>query len=390
MREGWTYKKLWEILIFDKRFNGIPKEKQKKIASFAHLSAEKLKELKVNEGNVRLISTGIFDGYTTEDLAGDYLNKGEIITIPTGGVANIKYHKGVFVDSGNIIGVAGIEDLKMKYVYYYLLCNKEQIYSFYRGVSIKHPYMPDICEMTIPLPSVIEQERIVSELDLLSAIIEKKKEQLKAYDQLAQSIFYDMFGDPVTNEKGWEVKSFGDCFIIGSGGTPSKAIPEYWEEGRIPWIGSNMCQNCIIEKTDGKYITEEGLKHSSAKLLESGTVLVALVGATIGKVALLRTPTAINQNIAYIKVNETKSYLSEYVYYHLMNLYDEFMNIGDGKFKMANLAFIKSLSITCPPLSLQQSFAEKIEAIERQKSFIQQSIVEVQTLFDSRMDYWFN
>ena len=261
--------------------------------------------------------------------------------------------------------------------------------SFASGAAIPHIYFKDYSKCKIPVPPLAEQERIVAELDLLQGIIEKKKEQLKAYDQLAQSIFYTMFGDPIDNPKGWEVKKMEDCFIIGSGGTPSKAVPDYWEGGDIPWIGSNMCQNCIIEKTDGKFITEDGLNHSSAKMVESGTVLVALVGATIGKVALLKTNTAINQNIAFIKLKKPKSFIPEFVYYHLMGQYDEFMNIGDGKFKMANQAFIKALSICLPPLSLQQEFAEKVEAIERQKALVQQSIVETQTMFDYAMDKYF-
>ena len=124
-------------------------------------------------------------------------------------------------------------------------------------------------------------------------------------------------------------------------------------------------------------------------MLEAGTVLVALVGATIGKVALLKTETTTNQNIAHIKVNESRDFLSEYVFYHIMNQYDEFLNIGNGDFKMANQAFIKSLSICIPPLSLQQEFADKVEAIERQKTLIQQSIDEVQTMFDYTMDKYF-
>lgn len=265
----------------------------------------------------------------------------------------------------------------------------DYINTFAKGTVRLNVPLSTLGSFPIPVPPIAEQERIVAELDLLQGIIEKKKEQLKAYDQLAQSIFYTMFGDPIDNPKGWEVKKMEDCFIIGSGGTPSKAVPDYWEGGDIPWIGSNMCQNCIIEKTDGKFITEDGLNHSSAKMVESGTVLVALVGATIGKVALLKTNTAINQNIAFIKLKKPKSFIPEFVYYHLMGQYDEFMNIGDGKFKMANQAFIKALSICLPPLSLQQEFAEKVEAIERQKALVQQSIVETQTMFDYAMDKYF-
>ena len=276
-----------------------------------------------------------------------------------------------------------------EFVYWYLFGKVDYLNSLGRGATFKEISKRATEQIPIPVPPIAEQERIVAELDLLSGIIEKKKEQLKAYDQLAQSIFYTMFGDPIDNPKGWETKKMEDCFIIGSGGTPSKAVPDYWEGGDIPWIGSNMCQNCIIEKTDGKFITEDGLNHSSAKMVESGTVLVALVGATIGKVALLKTNTAINQNIAFIKLKKPKSFIPEFVYYHLMGQYDEFMNIGDGKFKMANQAFIKALSICLPPLSLQQEFAQKVEAIERQKALVQQSIEETQTMFDYTMDKYF-
>ena len=199
-----------------------------------------------------------------------------------------------------------------------------------------------------------------------------------------------MFGDPVENEKGWEVKKFGDCFSIGAGGTPSTKVKEYWDNGTIPWIGSNMCQNCIITETDGKFITEEGLNHSSTKLLSPGTVLVALVGATIGKVGLLRIETCTNQNVAFIKVQEAETFTSEFVYYHLMGLYGEFMKIGQGNFKMANQGFIKLLPISCPPLSLQQSFAHKIEQIERQKAEVQKTITDLETLLAARMQYWFD
>lgn len=70
--------------------------------------------------------------------------------------------------------------------------------------------------LPIPTPPLSEQQRIVEELDLLSSIIEKKKAQLKELDSLAQSIFYDMFGDPVTNEKGWENEKMNTLCTITS------------------------------------------------------------------------------------------------------------------------------------------------------------------------------
>lgn len=257
------------------------------------------------------------------------------------------------------------------------------------GATIPHIYFKDYGKENIPTPSLDTQLAIVSELDKINELIRLKKEQLKDFDNLAQSIFYEMFGDPVENEMGWEVSTYSKCFNIGSGGTPSKSVPEYWDNGNIPWIGSNMCQNCIITETDGKFITQEGLNNSSTKYLEVGTVLVALVGATIGKVALLRTPTCTNQNVAFIKANESKDFVPEYVFYNLMGQYEEFMKIGKGNFKMANQAFIKALPILSPPLPLQQLFAHRIEQIEHQKAEVQKAITDLETLLASRMQYWF-
>jgi len=279
-------------------------------------------------------------------------------------------------------------DIDASFLYYYLKNYRwEGSNKAVMGITLNKA---TISKHKIAIPPKPTQLSIVSELDKLNELIRIKKEQLKDYDTLAQSIFYEMFGDPVENEKGWEVKTFGDCFSIGAGGTPSTKVKEYWDNGTIPWIGSNMCQNCIITETDGKFITEEGLNHSSTKLLSPGTVLVALVGATIGKVGLLRIETCTNQNVAFIKVQEAETFTSEFVYYHLMGLYGEFMKIGKGNFKMANQGFIKLLPISCPPLSLQQSFAQKIEQIEQQKAAIQKTITDLETLLAARMQYWFD
>ena len=257
-------------------------------------------------------------------------------------------------------------------------------------VTVKHLSSRKLLEIDIPVPTLTEQKKIVEELDCLSGIIEKKKQQLKEYDALAQSIFYEMFGNPIENEKGWEVKKLGEEFEISSGGTPDTKNTLYWENGDISWIGSNMCHNDIIYQNDGKYITNEGLEHSSAKMYQDGYVIVALVGATIGKTALLKFPTTTNQNVAGINVPSNRNYTSEYVFYLIQNLYVLFQSIGNGKFKMANLSFIRSLPLIVPPLSLQQEFAKKILHIEKQKELIKQSIAETETLFNSRMDFYFN
>ena len=89
-------------------------------------------------------------------------------------------------------------------------------------------------------------------------------------------------------------------------------------------------------------------------------------------------------------MNETKEFVSEFVFFHLMNQYDDFMLIGNGDFKMASQAFIKALNIMVPPLSLQHQFAERVESIERMKQQVQTAIKDLETLLASRMQYWFD
>ena len=276
------------------------------------------------------------------------------------------------------------------YLLFYLRMQAKSFLESAEGVAQPNLSTELMKQIPIPVPPLPVQEQIVSKLDLLSSITEKKREQLKELDALAQSIFYDMFGDPITNEKGWEVKKLGEEFNISSGGTPDTKITHYWDGGNISWIGSNMCQNEIIYNNDGKYITDLGLSNSSAKVYQEGYVLVALVGATIGKTALLRFPTATNQNVAGINVPQNSEYTSEFIFCLIRNLYELFVSIGSGKFKMANLSFIRSLPLLSPPLPLQHQFASKIEAIERQKELIKQSISETETLFNARMQHYFN
>lgn len=365
MREGWTYKKLNEVC--DKGSSNIV-----------------INKLEDNNGEFPLYgASGLVKNVDFYHQDKPYIG----IVKDGAGVGRVNTYPAFSSLVGTMQYIFAKEDCLLDYIKYFLV--KLDLSHCVSGATIPHIYFKDYGKERIPVPPLSVQQSIVAELDKINELISLKKAQLSDLDSLAQSIFYDMFGDPIENEKGWEVKKYGDCFTIGAGGTPSKSQKEYWENGNIPWIGSNMCQNCIIKETDGRFITEEGLNHSSAKLLDVDTVLVALVGATIGKVALLKTKTSTNQNVAFIKVNESDDFISEYVYFHLMNQYSEFLLIGNGDFKMANQAFIKSLSIMMPPLSLQQEFAKRVELIEQQKAQISSTIKDLETLLASRMQYWF-
>ena len=292
-----------------------------------------------------------------------------------------------YVDFDFVLGADGvkilqpIENLNAKFFKLFLQSCKIPSLGYSRHYKL-------LKDLQVPVPPLPEQEKIVSELDCLSGIIEKKKQQLKELDALSQSIFYEMFGNPVDNEKGWEVKKLGEVCETTSGGTPSKTHNEYYEDGNIPWLRSGEVNKMFINETE-LYITEQGLRNSSAKWIPIDSVVIAMYGATVGQVGILKKEITTNQAICSIFPNKT--FLPIYLYAFLQNMKEEFIKMASGGAQPnISQAIIKNTKVLCPPLPLQQSFAQKIESIEKQKVLIKQSIAEVETLFNSRMDYYFN
>ena len=393
MKQGWEIKKLGDIAKF---YRGLTYSKGDEVPSSTNMV--------LRSNNVDLETNAlVYDDMKClrEDLLVDEDKKVKANSILICMSNGSKQHIGkvAYIQDnidyafGGFMGlIVPTKDIEGKYLYYSCVSHhfKHFLAGIGNGIGITNLRFSDLSSYCFPVPPLAEQEKIVAELDCLSGIIEKKKQQLKELDNLAQSIFYEMFGDPVENDKGWEVKTYGSEFQISSGGTPDTKNNLYWDNGDISWIGSNLCHDEIIYKNDGKYITKDGFDNSSAKEYKSGYVLVALVGATIGRTALLRFNTTTNQNVAGINVPANENFVPEFIFYHLQKLYELFMGIGNGKFKMANLRFIRELPLIVPSLSLQQDFASKIESIEKQKELIAQSIKETETLFNSRMDYYFN
>lgn len=259
---------------------------------------------------------------------------------------------------------------------------------FASGAAIPHIYFRDYGECEVAVPPLAEQERIVAELDCINGIIEKKKEQLKELDNLAQSIFYDMFGDPITNEKGWEVKKLGEVCKTTSGGTPSKSKKEYYEGGTIPWLRSGEVNKTYIDKTE-LFITQSGMDNSSAKWIPVDSVAIAMYGATVGQVGIIKKAMTTNQAICSIFPSEWIEPM--YLYFFLQSKKESYLTLAAGGAQPnISQAIIKTTNLILPPLPLQQSFAAKVEAIEKQKALIKQSIAETETLLASRMDYYFN
>jgi type I restriction enzyme S subunit len=244
-------------------------------------------------------------------------------------------------------------------------------------------------QISIDVPTIHEQQSIVVTLDKINELIDANNRQLKLLDEAVKARFNEMFGDPITNKNNLPTKKYGDLFLLNAGGTPSTSNASYWENGNISWIGSNLCQNCILHNNDGKFITKLGLDNSSARVFLEDTVLIALVGATIGKTALLKFSTATNQNVLGIQNISKTGFNPYYVFFHTQFLYNKFLEIGDGGFNMATKAFVHKLPILMADPTSQNLFANFVKNVEDLKTNVLISENTLRELLNKKTDEYF-
>ena len=278
-----------------------------------------------------------------------------------------------------------------EFLYYFFKGKKNELLQMGTGATIKYISRKKFEELSIGVPPFQEQEKIVAELDCLTGIIEKKKQQLKELDNLAQSIFYDMFGDPITNEKGWEVKKLGDtCF-------PKKEIARankcFKKSDTIQYIDISSIDNSQAILTGTTPFVFEDAPSRAQQKVNKGDVLVSLVRPNLKNIAMVHFEDV--YLVASSGFCVLRGRLCNPHFIKSLVLTDRFTKYLTERTSGANYPAvreedIKDCAIGVPPLELQSAFAQKIEAIEKQKELIKKSIQETETLFNSRMDYWFN
>ena len=279
-----------------------------------------------------------------------------------------------------------------EYVYWWLKGKTDYLNSLGVGATFKEISKRTVEQIVIPVPPLEEQSRIVAELDLLTGIIDKQNAQLKELDNLAQAIFYDMFGDPIENPKRWEVKKLeGLCKVITKGTTPTTLGYPFVSNG-IGFVKVEAFSNGLIDVSKLSYVSEECNLALARSQLQENDLLVCIAGATIGKMALVTKnvlPANTNQACAIVRLISIENLSYIYAFLKQRFAYDV-QNMGKGVAQPnLSLGQIRDLDIPLPPLTLQQSFAEKIQSIEKQKETIRASIADTQKLLDYTMDKYF-
>ena len=242
----------------------------------------------------------------------------------------------------------------------------------------------------IKIPPKSTQLSIVSELDKINELIRLKQEQLKDYDNLAQSIFYEMFGDPVENEKGWEVKKIGEIGSVERGAGISKK--DFVEDG-LPCIHYGQLHTILGARTKKHYTSIPHDLLPKYKVAHTGDLVMAITsedveGSCKSTAWLGNYDVIVGSDAAILHHEQDGTFLS---YYTMTKaFYNEKAKYAKG-FKVTHISTkeIEKISVFLPPLPLQHLFAQRIEQIERQKSAVQKSITDLETLLASRMQYWF-
>ncbi len=269
------------------------------------------------------------------------------------------------------------------YLVHFLKTKQPHLERLARGATIKGVTREAVANLAIPLPPLDQQKRIAGILDAADALRAKRREALAELDTLLQSTFLDMFGDPVTNPMGWDAPPLAAFCKTGTGGTPSRGkMQRYYEAGTIPWVKSGELREQVITST-GEYITETALKETSVKLVPKDALLLALYGATVGRLGILGTQATTNQAVCHIIPNSLRADL-RYMFHSLSNQVSYLVGRGVGG-AQPNISqgIIKSLPIPLPPLDLQHRFATIVESVEKQRASQRTHLAELDTLFSS-------
>ncbi|HEH5111073.1 TPA: restriction endonuclease subunit S [Campylobacter jejuni] len=360
----------------------------------------------------------------------EYLIEGKNIFLSTGGNAIVQFYNGKSSYSTDTYALkSNNENYIDTYFLYILLKQLENFINcfLFKGSGLKHLQKTELKSLKIPLPPLEIQKQIVAECEkveeqyntlslsikeyqkLIKAMLQKcgiiednqeyelnsilenlqkleskldfnllfsfiddftnaRQEDLKKFKEFVKNIKAILGTFSTPPKQGWNKEKLNEIVSIQSGGTPDRKIKEYWN-GNINWVKSEVCQNCYVYDYQAKEkITELGLQKSSAKLLKKETTLIALVGATIGKIGFLTFESATNQNITGLYPKNLKILNTKYLYYACMGLYGQFRKLGD--FAMANSNFIKNLTISLPPLEIQEKIVQNIELVEQQIDFL--------------------
>lgn len=359
------FKPLYELTIWDKKFKGIPKEWQEKTIKFNHILSADLKNLLCDDGDIFLLSTGNFSGYTNSEICKNF-NQAEIIALPSGGFANIKYFNGKFIDSGNLLAISkDTSKVNLKFIFYYLQSNLKIIEKMFRGAGIKHPEMSSILSIKIPVPSLEVQNKIVEVLDSFSSLVRSLVLEKTAREK--QYKYY--LNHLITNARNSRILKLGE-------------VGEFVRGIRVTKKDLN----------NGKYLVyQNSLKplgnYDKANCSANSTFII--VGGSAGSIGYSYDDFWAADDCFYCKTNE--NVINRFIYYILINKQNELLSkVRKASVPRISRNDIENIEIPLPPLDEQERIVRILDSLNELANGLSAGIPKEIELRQKQYEYWRN
>ncbi|EOH7145463.1 restriction endonuclease subunit S [Campylobacter coli] len=403
--QGWEVKKLEEIANI-KGGKRLPKGENllDNNTKFAYIRVADFQDNgTINLQNIKFINENTYNVLKNYKIYDDNLYVSIAGTIGKSGIIPKELNGAILTE--NAVKLEYIQNnISNKFMYFFTLSSsfKTQIQTSTKIVAQPKLAITRLKQIEIPLPPLKEQERIVGILDENFAKIDENikilEQDLLNLDELMQSALQKAFNPLKDNAKenyklpqGWEWKSLGEIANTSSGGTPSRNKKEYWENGNIKWLKSGELNDGYIDFIE-ENITEEAIKNSSAKIFQKGTLLIAMYGATAGKLGILNLDSTTNQAIcAFLHKDKNIKFLEKFLFYFLFFLRDKIIKDSFGGAQPnINQTYIKNLQIPLPPIKEQEQIASHLDElsshVKNLKQNYQAQIKDLQELKNSLLD----
>lgn len=249
------------------------------------------------------------------------------------------------------------------------------------GSAIRRIVLGDLKRVRLPLPPLPEQRRIAAILDQADTLRTQRRAALAQLDELTQSLFLDMFGDPARNTLSLPTAALGDLGDWHSGGTPPRGSQHFFE-GNIPWFSSGELESMYVSDS-AEHISADAIRQTSAKLVPAGSLMLGMYDTAALKASIATRDASCNQAIAFSKIRSDRAH-PIYVYFAIVVGREHFKRLQRGvRQKNLNLSMVREIRIPSPPLPLQHTFATRVQAIEALKAQHRAALAEADALFAS-------
>lgn len=356
--------------------------------------------MKIKIGDITKIRTGKLDANAADENGqypfftcskeplkiNTYSYDCECVLVAGNGDLNVKYYNGKFDAYQRTYIIEDDSDglLFMPYLYFFMESYIDELRKQSIGGVIKYIKLKNLTDALIELPSIEVQRKIVNIISKSKEIVRKKENEFELLDELVRARFVEMFGDPVTNPKGWETTSIGDeCYYIKDG--PHKSLPDIGRDnGGHPFISVRNIVNGYIDFSDARYISDEDYYDSIKKCHpEKGDMLYSKGGTTgIAKLIDIDEPFANWVHVAVLKFDKFR--LNGIFFENMLNgdyCYSQSQRLTKG---IANrdlvLSAMAQIKLYCPPLELQNQFASFVQEIDKSRLLSNHSLFLIKSI----------